>query len=79
MGRNLHKKGRRLIAPAFLFMDTLLGKAEEAINFYVSQFKDSKIENIHRDPKTNAVMHAVASKLTELEMKAVAAYISGMK
>ena len=27
----------------------------------------------------NAVMHAVASRLTELELKAVASYVSGLK
>jgi cytochrome c553 len=27
----------------------------------------------------NAVMHSIASKLTELELKAVASYLSGLK
>ncbi|WP_374076040.1 VOC family protein [Bdellovibrio bacteriovorus] len=52
---------KQKIAPAFLFMDKLFGKGEEAINFYMSQFKNSNIESIHRDPKTNSVMHAMFS------------------
>lgn len=35
--------------------------------------------NARERSNDNAVMHAVASRLTELETKAVAAYISGMK
>jgi predicted 3-demethylubiquinone-9 3-methyltransferase (glyoxalase superfamily) len=46
------------LAPSFLFVDQLFGKGEEAIHFYTSQFKNSKIETMHKDPKTNTVMHA---------------------
>lgn len=46
------------IAPAFLFTKELFGKGEEAIQFYISKFKNSKISNIAYDPKTNTVLHA---------------------
>lgn len=51
-------EGRNKLAPSFLFTDKLFGKGEEAIQFYTSIFKNSKIENIFHDPKTNSVMHA---------------------
>ncbi|HEY8269943.1 MAG TPA: VOC family protein [Pseudobdellovibrionaceae bacterium] len=50
---------KRKIAPALLFVNKLYGKGEDAINFYLSVFENSKIKNIHRDPNTNAVMHAL--------------------
>lgn len=51
-------KHKSKLAPAFLFTGSLVGKAEEAMHFYMSQFKNSKINTIHRDPKTNHVMFA---------------------
>lgn len=45
------------IVPAFLFVDSLFGKGEEAIKFYTSIFKNSKIENLVRDEATQTVMH----------------------
>ncbi|HEX7673623.1 MAG TPA: VOC family protein [Bdellovibrio sp.] len=50
---------KQKIAPAFLYVNKLFGKGEEAINFYTSVFKDSKIEAIHKDPNTKTVMHSV--------------------
>ena len=47
------------IAPAILFTEKLFGKAEEAIRFYMSKFKRSKLELIARDPNTNAVLHSL--------------------
>jgi cytochrome c553 len=38
-----------------------------------------KLFNTRERTNDNAVMHGIASKLTELEQKAVAAYISGLK
>lgn len=35
--------------------------------------------NVRERTNDNAIMHSVASKLTELEVKAVASYISGMR
>lgn len=46
------------IAPAFLFVQDKFGKGEEAINFYMSLFKNSKIEVIARDEAAKSVMHA---------------------
>lgn len=46
------------IVPAFLFVDKLFGKGEEAINFYRSLFKNSEIETMVRDEKTKSVMHS---------------------
>ncbi len=49
------------IAPAFLFVDKLFGKGEEAIRFYMSLFKESKIEMMKRDDTTQSIMHCVFS------------------
>lgn len=46
------------IAPAFLFMNTLLGQGEKAIHFYTSLFKNSNIGNIYKDPTSGAILHA---------------------
>lgn len=48
----------RKISPAFLFTDHLFGKGEEAINFYMSLFPNSKIETMSHDPTTKTVMHS---------------------
>ncbi len=50
---------KQKIAPAFLFVNKHFGKGEEAINFYTSLFKNSKIDSISRDEKTNTVMHCI--------------------
>ena len=44
-------------------------------------YTENQLKQFNKRERTNdnAVMHAIASKLTELEMKAVAAYISGLK
>lgn len=46
-----------------------------------AQYTENQLKQFNRRERTNdnAVMHAIAAKLTELEMKAVAAYISGLK
>jgi predicted 3-demethylubiquinone-9 3-methyltransferase (glyoxalase superfamily) len=49
------------IAPAFLFVDKLYGKGGEAIEFYISQFKNSKIEFIANDESTKTVSHCIFS------------------
>jgi cytochrome c553 len=41
--------------------------------------KQLKLFNQRERTNDNAVMHAIASKLSELELKAVAAYLSGLK
>jgi predicted 3-demethylubiquinone-9 3-methyltransferase (glyoxalase superfamily) len=50
---------KRKIAPAFLFVDKLFGKGEEAIRFYSSVFKNSKIEFLAKDEKTKSISHGV--------------------
>jgi predicted 3-demethylubiquinone-9 3-methyltransferase (glyoxalase superfamily) len=39
---------RPFIAPSLMFVGAVCGKAEEAINFYLSIFKDSKMGAMHR-------------------------------
>jgi predicted 3-demethylubiquinone-9 3-methyltransferase (glyoxalase superfamily) len=46
------------IATAFLFVDNLFGKGQEAIDYYTSVFKDSKVQMVHKDEATGTVMHA---------------------
>lgn len=43
-------KERPKIVPAFMFVGKNTGKAEEAIQFYLSVFKDSKMGELHRYP-----------------------------
>lgn len=45
------------IAPAFLFVQDLFGQGEEAIQFYMSLFKNSKINFIAHDEDKKSVMH----------------------
>lgn len=47
------------IAPAFLFVDKLFGKGEEAVKYYSSLFKDSKIDTLSKDEKSNAILHCM--------------------
>ncbi|MGE0174333.1 MAG: VOC family protein [Oligoflexales bacterium] len=47
------------IAPAFLFVNRLFGKGEDALNFYLSHFPDSKSISVSRDPNTNTIMHSL--------------------
>lgn len=49
-------ENKRKIAPSILFTGNLFGKGEEAIKFYTSVFKNSRIGDIHRDPQTSTVM-----------------------
>lgn len=49
------------VSPALLFANKRYGKAEEAIQFYVSTFPGAQIERIARDEKTGAVLHSVFS------------------
>ena len=46
-----------------------------------AQYTENQLKAFNKRERTNdnAVMHTVASKLTELEIKAVAAYISGLE
>lgn len=50
-------KSEQKIVPALLFVDALFGKGEEAIKFYTSVFKPSKIDVMHKEPSTGTVMH----------------------
>ncbi|MGZ3692329.1 MAG: VOC family protein, partial [Pseudobdellovibrio sp.] len=45
-------ESEKKIANAFLFSNKLMGKAEEAVNFYLSVFKDSKLNSIHHRPES---------------------------
>jgi predicted 3-demethylubiquinone-9 3-methyltransferase (glyoxalase superfamily) len=51
-------KADQKIIPAFLFTGKGVGKTEEAINFYTSLLKNSKIKAIHKDPHTNTVIYS---------------------
>jgi cytochrome c553 len=46
-----------------------------------AQYVENQLKQFGKRERTNdnAVMHTIASKLTELEAKAVAAYLSGLK
>jgi cytochrome c553 len=46
-----------------------------------AQYTENQIKLFNRRERSNdnAVMHAIASKLSELEVKAVAAYLSGLR
>ncbi len=46
-----------------------------------AQYVENQLKAFSRRERTNdnAVMHTIASKLTELELKAVAAYVSGLR
>lgn len=46
-----------------------------------AQYTENQLRQFNTRERTNdnAVMHAISSKLTELELKAVASYISGLK
>jgi cytochrome c553 len=46
-----------------------------------AQYTENQLKQFNTRERTNdnAVMHGIASKLTELELKAVAAYLSGLK
>lgn len=46
-----------------------------------AQYTERQLQNFNQRARTNdnAIMHAVATKLTELERKGVASYLSGLK
>lgn len=46
-----------------------------------AQYTENQLKSFNKRERSNdnAVMHGIASKLSELEMKAVAAYLSGLK
>lgn len=46
-----------------------------------AQYTENQLKQFNKRERTNdnAVMHGIASKLTELELKAVAAYLSGLQ
>ncbi|MGZ3770374.1 MAG: VOC family protein [Bdellovibrio sp.] len=50
---------KQKIAPAFLFVDKLFGKGEEAMNFYMSLFKNSKVLFMAKDETTKTIQHAM--------------------
>ncbi len=56
--------------------ETLPRLAGQHMQYTVNQLKQF---NKRERTNDNAVMHSIASKLSELETKAVAAYISGLK
>lgn len=49
------------ITPAFLFVKELFGKGEEAMNFYMSLFKNSQVHSIARDEATKTIQHCIFS------------------
>ena len=56
--------------------DTLPRLAGQHAQYTENQLKQFNTRERNND---NAVMHGIASKLTELELKAVAAYLSGLQ
>lgn len=50
---------KQKIMPAFLFVDKLFGQGEEAIGFYTSVFKNSKIEFMSCDDEHKTVAHCI--------------------
>lgn len=52
-------RNKQKIAPAFLYVDEMFGKGEEAIKFYLSVFKNSKIESMTKNEQTKTVMHSI--------------------
>jgi predicted 3-demethylubiquinone-9 3-methyltransferase (glyoxalase superfamily) len=55
------KSHSQKIAPSFLFTDELFGRGEEAVKFYTSLFKNSKIDLMARDEASKSIMHCVFS------------------
>lgn len=50
---------KQKIVPSLLFVDKAFGKAEEAIKFYISIFKNSKLESVYKYPDNEkAVMYS---------------------
>lgn len=50
---------KQKIVPSLLFVDTAFGKAEEAIKFYTSVFKNAKTESIYKYPDNEkAIMYS---------------------
>ncbi|NWG27183.1 MAG: VOC family protein [Ignavibacteriaceae bacterium] len=50
---------KQKIVPSLLFVDKVFGRAEEAIKFYTSIFKNSKIESVYKYPDNEkAVMYS---------------------
>lgn len=62
--------------PAGQGSDTLPRLAGQHAQYTVNQLRQF---NKRERTNDNAVMHAIASKLSELELKAVASYLSGLK
>ena len=53
------QKHKQKIAPAFLFVQELYGKGEEAVNFYTSIFEGSKIESLILDEEGKFILHSI--------------------
>ncbi len=51
------EKDLQKIAPSLLFANNLFGRGQEAIDFYTSIFKDSKIDFMARDESTKTIAH----------------------
>lgn len=50
---------KQKIAPTLLFVKDLFGKGEEALQFYMSLFHNSKVEFMARDEATRSIAHCV--------------------
>lgn len=51
----INKEFKDKIRPAFLFGGNLIGKGEEAINYYTSKFDNSKVLDLQKDPETKNI------------------------
>lgn len=55
------KSDKQKLVPAFMFVDKLFGKGEEAINFYMSLFANANIKFMARDEANKSILHCVFS------------------
>lgn len=53
----IHSPRSQKIVPAFLFVDSLFGRGDEAIDLYTSLFPNSNVEFMARDEKTKSIQH----------------------
>ena len=85
VGRFIYERGNPFSGvPACASCHGAVGHGDERLPRLAGQhaaYTERQLRHFGQRERTNdnAVMHAVASKLTELELKAVASYVSGLK
>jgi predicted 3-demethylubiquinone-9 3-methyltransferase (glyoxalase superfamily) len=58
---------KQKLTPAFLFVEELFGKGEEAVHYYTSLFKGSKIETMTKDPSMFCVFSLAGQNFALME------------